>query len=188
MIEFEHWACSVTRRRGSGARTIFRPAPNSRGFKVNDSGKCRWDRQDPQLTKRNPKRAVNRYAMQAALGMMRKVHKASRIASYMGSMATVTQGAVTMVAIATTMLPGVETFGCPQTMAYQESINVSNSFIEGRGVPEPRTVSDDKLYHFNPTTYGILGFRSRLPRSFTTQMTTPIALDRAPDQSSSLRP
>ena len=75
--------------------------------------------------------------------MMRKVHKASRIASYMGSMATVTQGAVTMVAIATTMLPGVETFGCPQTMAYQESINVSNSFIEGRGVPEPRTVSDD---------------------------------------------
>ena len=81
--------------------------------------------------------------MQAALGMMRKVHKASRIASYMGSMATVTQGAVTMVAIATTMLPGVETFGCPQTMAYQESINVSNSFIEGRGVPEPRTVSDD---------------------------------------------
>ena len=75
--------------------------------------------------------------------MMSKVHKASRIASYMGSMATVTQGAVTMVAIATTMLPGVETFGCPQTMAYQESINVSNSFIEGRGVPEPRTVSDD---------------------------------------------
>ena len=111
----------------------------SRGFQ----GKCRWDRQDPQLTKRNPKRAVNRYAMQAALGMMRKVHKASRIASYMGSMATVTQGAVTMVAIATTMLPGAETFGCPQTMAYQESINVSNSFIEGRGVPEPRTVSDD---------------------------------------------
>ena len=103
------------------------------------------DRQDPQLTKRNPKRAVNRYAMQAALGMMRKVHKASRIASYMGSMATVTQGAVTMVAIATTMLPGVETFGCPQTMAYQESINVSNSFIEGRGVPEPRTVSDDTI-------------------------------------------
>jgi hypothetical protein len=43
------------------------------------------------------------------------------------------------------MLPGVETFGCPQTMAYQESINVSNSFIEGRGVPEPRTVSDDTL-------------------------------------------
>ena len=82
--------------------------------------------------------------MQAALGMMRKVHKASRIASYMGSMATVTQGAVTMVAIATTMLPGAETFACPQTMAYQESINVSNSFIEGRGVPEPRTVSDDK--------------------------------------------
>ena len=111
----------------------------SRGFQ----GKCRWDRQDPQLTKRNPKLAVNRYAMQAALGMMRKVHKASRIASYMGSMATVTQGAVTMVAIATTMLPGAETFGCPQTMAYQESINVSNSFIEGRGVPEPRTVSDD---------------------------------------------
>ena len=111
----------------------------SRGFQ----GKCRWDRQDPQLTKRNPKRTVNRYAMQAALGMMRKVHKASRIASYMGSMATVTQGAVTMVAIATTMLPGVETFGCPQTMAYQESINVSNSFIEGRSVPEPRTVSDD---------------------------------------------
>ena len=61
----------------------------------------------------------------------------------MGSMATVTQGAVTMVAIATTMLPGAETFGCPQTMAYQESINVSNSFIEGRSVPEPRTVSDD---------------------------------------------
>ena len=112
----------------------------SRGFQ----GKCRWDRQDPQLTKRNPKRAVNRYAMQAALGMMRKVHKASRIASYMGSMATVTQGAVTMVAIATTMLPGAETFGCPQTMAYQESINVSNSFIEGRSVPEPRTVSDDR--------------------------------------------
>ena len=38
----------------------------------------------------------------------------------------------------------------------------------------------------NPTTYGILGFRSRLPRSFTTQMTTPIALDRAREQSSSL--
>ena len=71
-------------------------------FKVNVVG----GRQDAPLTKRNPKRAVNRYAMQAALGMMRKVHKASRIASYMGSMATVTQGAVTMVAIATTMLPG----------------------------------------------------------------------------------
>ena len=65
------------------------------------------------MTKRNPKRAVNRYAMQAALGMMRKVHKASRIASYMGSMATVTQGAVTMVAIATTVLPGPETLAAP---------------------------------------------------------------------------
>ena len=111
----------------------------SRGFQ----GKCRWDRQDPQLTKRNPKRAVNRYAMQAALGMMRKVHKASRIASYMGSMATVTQGVMTMVAIANTMHRGAETLAAPHTMAYQESINVSNSFKEGRGVPEPRTVSDD---------------------------------------------
>ena len=118
MIEVENWACSVTRRRGSGARTIFRPAPNSRGFKVNDSGKCRWDRQDPQLTKRDPKRAVNRYAMQAASGMMRKVHKASRIASYMGSMATVTQGVVTMVAIATTVLPGPEPLAAPHTKAY----------------------------------------------------------------------
>ena len=75
-------------------------------------------RQDPQLTKRNPTRAVNRYPMQAALGMMRKVHKVSRIASYMGSMATVTQGVVTMVAIATTVLPGPETLAVPHTMAY----------------------------------------------------------------------
>ena len=95
------------------------------------------------MTKRNPTRAVNRYPMQAALGMMRKVHKVSRIASYMGSMATVTQGVVTMVAIATTMHPGAESVAAPHTMPYQESIDVSNSFKEGRGVPEPRTVSDD---------------------------------------------
>ena len=37
-------------------------------------------RLDYSRTKRKPKRARNLYAMQATLGMMRKIHKASRIA------------------------------------------------------------------------------------------------------------
>ena len=41
-------------------------------------------RLDYSRTKRNPKRARNLYAMQATLGMMRKIHKASRIAQLHG--------------------------------------------------------------------------------------------------------
>ena len=53
----------------------------------------------------------------------------------MGSMATPTLGAVTVVALATRMLSGHETLPTPHTMAYKELINVSNSFGEDRGVP-----------------------------------------------------
>ena len=49
---------------------------------------------------------------------------------------------MTVVAVATTVLSGHETLHTPHTMAYKELINVSNSFVEGCGVPEHRTVSD----------------------------------------------
>jgi hypothetical protein len=60
----------------------------------------------------------------------------------MGSMATPTLGAVTVVALATRVLPGHETLPTPHTMAYKELINVSNFFVGGRGVPIPHKLSE----------------------------------------------
>ena len=60
----------------------------------------------------------------------------------MGSMATLTLAVVTVVAFATTGLPGHETLPTPHTIAYKELINVSNFFVRGRGIPGPRKLSE----------------------------------------------
>ena len=64
----------------SGAPSLLQQRSSQRRGVVNVVG----IRLDYSRTKRHPKRAVHLIPMQAALGMMRKIHKASRIAQLHG--------------------------------------------------------------------------------------------------------